>query len=613
LVVGALGVVYGDIGTSPLYALRECFLHGLPANRANVLGALSLITWTLIALVSVKYLSFVMRADNRGEGGILAMMTLVTRVVDGSGGVHRLLVALGVLGACLLYADAMITPAITVLSAIEGLNVATPVLQPYIVPLAICILLGLFAFQHHGTARIGTVFGPLMLLWFVLIGLVGVRSIVMTPSVLLALSPHYGVAFLVGHGWHGLAILGSVFLAVTGAEVLYADMGHFGRRPIWMGWFYLVFPSLLLCYYGQGAFLFRSPGVVEDLFYRAAPGWALYPMVLVATMASVVASQAVISGAFSISRQAMQLGYCPRLQTQQTSESVIGQIYVPSANWMLLVATLVLVLGFRHSSDLAAAYGIAVSTAMLVTTVLLYIVARRVWGWPRWTAGLMAGMFLIPDGGFFAANLMKVGSGGWLPLLVAALIYLLMVTWRDGRDRLARSFRQDALPVDQFLADIARHPPLRVPGLGVFLSGNPTGVPRTLLHNLKHNCVLHEKVILLTVRTEEVPYVPASERAHVDELGNGMFRVSLAYGFSETPDVPAALRRTGGQHFRYDPMRTTFFLGRETLLDPKGRVTAARRWQTSVFTFMCRNALDPTKFFRLPPNRVVELGIQVQL
>jgi KUP system potassium uptake protein len=487
LVLGALGVVYGDIGTSPLYALRECFLHGLPADRPNVLGALSLIIWSLIALVSVKYLAFVMRADNRGEGGILAMMTLVTRVVKAEGRGYRVLVGTGILGACLLYADAMITPAITVLSAVEGLNVATSVFQPYIVPLSLCILVGLFACQHHGTARIGAVFGPVMLLWFLTIGLVGIRAIATMPSVLHAFDPTHGVRFLASSQWRGFTILGSVFLAVTGAEVLYADMGHFGRGPIRTGWFYLVFPCLVLSYLGQGAYLLRHAGLPENLFYQTAPGWALYPLVLLATMASVIASQAVISGAFSLSRQATQLGYSPRLQILQTSEAVIGQIYVPGVNWLLLLATFVLVLWFRHSSNLAAAYGVAVSTAMLVTTVLLYRVAWRVWGWQRWSAGLMAGAFLILDVAFFVANIVKIRSGGWLPLLVAATIYGLMVTWKEGRARLARSFRSQALPVELFLADVAQRQPLRVPGLAVFLSGNPIGVPRTLLHNLKHN------------------------------------------------------------------------------------------------------------------------------
>ncbi len=614
LVLAALGVVYGDIGTSPLYALRECFLHGLPATESNVLGAVSLILWTLILLVSAKYLAVVMRADNRGEGGILAMMTLVTRG-GGLGGRRgrRALAALGILGACLLYADAVITPAITVLSAIEGLNVATPVFRPYIVPISLAILVGLFGFQHHGTARIGSVFGPLMLMWFAAIGLVGLRGVAGAPEVLAAFNPAHGAAFLARGGGRGFAILGSVFLAVTGAEVLYADMGHFGRRPIRAGWFSLVFPCLALSYLGQGAFLLRTSGEAPNLFYQAAPGWALYPLVLLATTASVIASQAVISGAFSLSRQAVQLGYSPRLQIQQTSESIAGQIYVPGVNGALFLATVLMVLSFRTSSSLAAAYGVSVATAMLITTVLLYPVARRIWGWNPWAAGALVLVFLPIDTAFLTANLIKIRSGGWLPLLIAGMLYLLMTTWKDGRDRLAGNFRAEALPVEAFLADIARHPPLRVPGLAVFLTGNPTGIPRTLLHNLRHNGVLHEKVLLLSVRTEEVPCVPAAERARVEDLGQGLYRVLLFYGFSETPDVPAALQQIGGDAFRYDLMRTTFFLGRETLLPPAGKAPLLRRWRTGVFLFMCRNALDPTRFFRLPANRIVELGIQVQL
>jgi KUP system potassium uptake protein len=612
LVLGALGVVYGDIGTSPLYALRECFVgaHGLAPTETNVLGILSLICWSLLAVITLKYLVFVLRADNRGEGGILALMALVTgpRPVRGWA-----LVALGVFGAALLYADGMLTPAISVLSAVEGLRVATPLFQPYVLPISIAIMLGLFGFQRFGTGKIGSVFGPVVLLWFAAIGLLGALSIAQTPQVLKALSPFYALDFFAEEGWRGFAVLGAVFLVVTGGEALYADMGHFGRRAIQLGWCCAALPCLLLNYFGQGALLLRDPGATANPFYFLVPSWGLFPMVALATAATVIASQAVISGAFSLTRQAVQLGYCPRLEIRQTSTSEIGQVYLPAINWMLMGGTILLMLVFRESGNLAAAYGIAVSTTMFFTTLLLYSAARQVWSWPPLAALALAGLFAAPDLGFLAANLLKVHDGGWVPLLMAGTVYLLMSTWEQGRAHLRGRIQEMLLPEELFLREIADLRPRRVPGTAVFLSGNPTGIPVTLLHNYKHNKVLHERIALLTVQTASVPYLEAEERAKLTPLGEGFYRLVLRYGFCEIPDLSADLPRVSIDGPAFNLMDTTFFMGRESLVIRRHSSWGSPRWRRQLFSFLSHNASDVSQYFRIPPNRVVILGIQFEV
>ena len=615
LVLGALGVVFGDIGTSPLYALRECFLgpHGLPPTPLDVLGLLSLLIWCLILLVSIKYLGFILRADNRGEGGILALMTLVRRGLAEKGRSSEVFVILGLFGAGLLFADAMITPAISVLSAVEGLTVATSFFTPYVLPISLGVLLGLFLIQRRGTARIGAIFGPVMLVWFLVMAALGVSSIAAEPSVLKALNPLHAVRFFAANHWKAFLVLGTVFLVMTGAEALYADLGHFGKRPIRLGWFIAVLPALVLNYLGQGAWLLRSPDMLSNLFYRLGPSWAIYPLVLLSTAATVIASQAVISGAFSLLRQSVQLGFSPRMTIVQTSSEKIGQIYMPGVNAALMIGTLILVLTFQQSGRLAAAYGVAVSATMLITTSFLYTVARRVWGWKRWTAAILAGVFLPMDCAFFSSNLMKLRTGGWLPLLVAGAIYLLMVTWRRGRVVLRKQLTERSVPEELFLQDLAGHKPVRVPGAAVFLSGSPDGVPSTFLHNYKHNKILHETIVILTVITEDVPYVSRNERIQVQELGAGMYRVTLRYGYFQAPNAPQALRSLKIGSTKFDIMNTSFFLGRETLVVAARSKSGMRKWQRRLFAFMSRNAMDPSKYFKIPPNRVVELGIQLEL
>jgi KUP system potassium uptake protein len=614
LSIGALGIVYGDIGTSPLYALRECFhgSHGIEPTRENVLGVLSLIFWSLTLIISVKYLVFVMRADNNGEGGILALMALVSQQPDGKReGTRKGLIALGLFGAALLYGDGMITPAVSVLGAVEGLKVTTAFFEPYIVPVAIAILAGLFLIQSRGTERIGFLFGPVMIVWFVVIAILGVRWIVRDPHVLEAFNPLHGVQFFASNGWHAFVVLGAVFLVVTGGEALYADMGHFGRRPIRVAWFGLVLPSLVLNYLGQGAMLINQPETASSPFYFLAPGWALYPLVGLATMAAIIASQALISGAFSLTRQAIQLGYSPRLDIEYTSPHQQGQIYMPQVNWILMLATIGLVLGFQSSSALAAAYGVAVTSTMVITTLLAYLVARRSWGVRRSIAASLASFFLFIELGFFAANIIKIPHGGWFPLVIGAVLYLLLSTWKRGRALLASRLRDKLYPFARFLEDLTAAPPHRVPGTAVFMTSNLVGTPPTLLHNLEHNHVLHERVILLTVVTSDVPHVAAEGRFEVEPLGQGFFRVTLRYGFMEDPDVPAALLAGGSHGLPIDVAHTTFFLGVETLLSTHR--DGMPRWRERLFALMSRNAVRATSFFRIPPERVVELGMQIEL
>ncbi|HUF17468.1 MAG TPA: potassium transporter Kup [Thermoanaerobaculia bacterium] len=609
LSIGALGVVYGDIGTSPLYALKECFgPHGVAVTQANVLGILSLILWSLVTIISIKYLVFVLRADNRGEGGILALMSLV----HANRRKRRwLITGMGLFGAALLYGDGMIAPAITVLSAIEGLEFATPLFAPYVIPLTIGVLILLFWIQSRGTAKVGAIFGPVMVVWFTTLGTLGLVQIVQEPYVMTAINPIYAIRFFALNGWLGFLVLGSVFLVVTGGESLYMDMGHFGRTPIRIAWFVMVLPGLLLNYFGQGAMLLGDPLKAANPFYNLAPSWGVYPLVALSTIAASVASQAVISGAFSLTRQAMQLGYMPRMEVAHTSAREIGQIYVPALNWALMFACIGLVIGFGSASNLAAAYGVAVSTTMVITTLILFVVAREVWKWPTIAAAALTGFFLMFDLAFFSANIIKVPHGGWFPLVAGSLILLLMTTWQKGRSVLTERLKDGALSIDLFLQSVAANPPIRVPGTAVFMYRNPDGVPTALLHNLKHNKVLHEKVVLLTIATEEIPHVPEEERVTYTFAGHGIYRMSIRYGFIEDPDIPAVLNATRIQGLPFNPAQTTYFLGRETLI-PR-RNSGMQPWRARIFAWMSKNSGSASAFFRLPPNRVVELGAQIEL
>ncbi|MGB7212202.1 MAG: potassium transporter Kup [Gemmatimonadales bacterium] len=621
LSLGALGVVYGDIGTSPLYALTECFHgeHGVPPTPENIFSVLSLVFWALTFVVTFKYLLFVMRADNRGEGGILALFALVRP----RGGSHRrawLIVGLGLFGAALLYGDGIITPAITVLGAVEGISVATPAFQHLVVPFSVGILVALFWLQKRGTAVIGRVFGPVMLVWFLSIAALGVRGILMHPAILRGLDPRLGIDLFLRDGTAGFLVLGGVVLVVTGAEALYADMGHFGKRPIRFAWMVLVLPALVLNYFGQSANLLVHPDAIRNPFYALVPDWALYPMIVVATLAAIVASQALISGAFSLTRQAVQLGYAPRVTIVHTSSTEIGQIYIPEVNSALAVACVALVLGFRSSSALAAAYGIAVTGTMIITSILFYQVAVRRWRWPEWQALGLTTLFLIVDVAFFGANIVKISDGGWFPLGVAAVVYTLMTTWKKGRDFLAAFSRENSLPMALFLDDVRQRKPARVPGTAVFMCSDPGGAPPVLLHHLKHNKMLHERVILVSLINEEIPQVPDAERVTYSELGEGFDQVVARYGFMETPNVPELLhslqQRAGADPARLaqaavKPLDTTFYLGRETLLaDGPSRMA---HWRKRLFIVMARNAVSASSFFALPPNRVVEMGAQIQL
>ena len=614
LALGALGIVYGDIGTSPLYALRECFNgpHSVLPTPANVLGVCSLIFWSLIVVVSVKYLIFVMRADNRGEGGILALMALALQRPRGQAHKARpVLVTLGIFGAALLYGDGVITPAITVLSAVEGLNVATPVFEPYVIPITLVIICIIFFVQRHGTAGIAAVFGPVMCVWFSVLGGLGLKELLHNPEVLWAISPVYGARFFLDNGGHGFLVLGAVFLVVTGGEALYADMGHFGWKPIKRAWFFLVLPGLTLNYLGQGALLLRDASAARNPFYLLAPDWALYPLVALATAAGIIASQTLISGAFSITRQAMQLGYSPRMEVVHTSAEEMGQIYLPGLNWVLLLGVVALVLSFRSSSALASAYGIAAVTTMAITTLLAYVVARERWGVSRALALPIAGVFLVVDLSFFSANTVKIANGGWLPLLLALMIFTLMTTWKRGRDILAAKLRASSIPLKELVGSFGDHPPVRVPGTAIFMTGNAEGTPPALLHNLKHNKVLHEQVVLLTIVPEDVPHVPGDERVEVEPLEQGFVRVVARYGFMENPGIPDVLKRCREKGLQFQLMGTSFFLGRETLIPTKRPGMAI--WREALFAWMSRNARSATAYFRIPPNRVVELGSQVEL
>jgi KUP system potassium uptake protein len=611
--LAALGVVYGDIGTSPLYALRECFHgpHSIVPAPANVLGVLSLIFWSLVIVISVKYLVFVLRADNHGEGGILSLTALATPIKPSGKSERRLLILMGIFGAALLYGDGMITPAISVLSAMEGLTVATPVLSSYVVPVTIVILLALFLIQRRGTAKIGKVFGPITFTWFAALAVLGLTQIVRYPQVLKAINPIYGVDFFVRNGWHGFLILGSVFLVVTGGEALYADMGHFGIRPIRLVWFMIVLPALLLNYFGQGALLLENPLAAENPFYRLAPGWALYPTIALATAAAVIASQAVITGAYSLTMQAIQLGFSPRLKINHTSDTEYGQIYIPAVNWVLLTGCIAIVVSFRTSSNLAAAYGVAVTSTMVITTVLFYVVARNRWGWGFLSAGALAAFFLIIDLAFFGANIIKVVQGGWFPLVLAGLVFAVMTTWKKGRRILAERSQSDNQPLEEFLEEVARLKPLRVSGTAIFMNGNATRTPPALVNNLEHNKILHQHVLFLTVKTSLVPYVSPHERAEIEPVGNGFYRLRLFYGFMEDPDIPKALESVNVPGLVLDEKDTTYFLGRETIMASKRPGMAL--WRERIFALISQNATSATAYFCLPPDRVVELGSQIEI
>ncbi|HYW50011.1 MAG TPA: potassium transporter Kup [Gemmatimonadaceae bacterium] len=614
LSLAALGVVYGDIGTSPIYALRESLnaAHGVAPTAANVYGLLSLIFWALVIVISIKYLTFVMRADNCGEGGMIALTALVTPASPTERlGASRILVLIGLFGASLLYGDSMITPAISVLSAVEGLEVVTPVFAPYVIPITIAILIGIFAVQSRGTARIGAIFGPVMLLWFTTLGVLGAVQLLQNPSVLAAINPLYGVRFFLENGFRGFVVLGSVFLVVTGGEALYADMGHFGVKPIRLSWFGFVLPALMLNYFGQGALVLRDPSAAEHPFFHLAPAWATLPLVALTTLATVIASQAVISGAFSLTRQAVQLGYLPRMAITHTSDTQIGQIYIPGLNWLLMVACIGLVVGFGSSSRLAAAYGVAVTTDMVFTTILFAVVARKLWHWSLPAVVALSSVFLVVDLGFWGASLLKIPSGGWFPLLIAAGVFTIMTTWSTGRSILSARIAERTMSMAQLTEELASTPPTRVAGTAVYLVRNVDVVPHALLQNLRHNKVLHERVVVLGLRTEGTAYVSDTARLTVDTLAPGMLRVVSRHGFAEDAEVPAVLEQLRGAGVDIDIDATSFFLGRETLLatDRPGMAL----WRERLFALLSRNARRATKVFRLPAKQVCELGAEIEL
>ena len=612
LTIGAVGVVYGDIGTSPLYALRECFYgpHGVAPTPENVLGVLSLIIYSLVLVISVKYIAIVMRADNHGEGGILALTALLPA---GARNVPKwpVLVLMGLFGAALLYGDGMITPAITVLGAIEGLKVATPMIEPYVVPITVVILIGVFAIQKQGTHRVGRLFGPVMVLWFLVLAGLGVHWLRLQPIVLTAVDPRHAVTFFLTHHLHGFTVLGAVFLVVTGGEALYADMGHFGPRPIRIAWFALVLPALLLNYFGQGAMLLMDPSAAEQPFFRMVPAWSLLPMVVLATAAAIIASQALISGAFSLTRQAIALGYAPRLDIEHTSSAEVGQVYVPQVNWALMVCTIAIVIGFQTSTALAAAYGIAVTMTMVITALLLHVVATERWGWPPALAYVVTGTFLTVDLAFFGANALKIAHGGWLPLVIGGVLFTLMTTWKKGRQIVSQRLMSRAMPLEEFVSGVREQPPARVPGTAVFMTAQPNATPAALMHNVRFNKVLHEHVITLMVVTELVPSVAEGQRASIRSLGQGLSEVVLRYGFMENPDVPRALLEAREHGLAIDRDDITYFLGRETLVVTSAPGMAI--WRERIFVFMARNAVRAAGFFKLPTERVAELGVQVEI
>jgi KUP system potassium uptake protein len=610
LTLTAVGVVYGDIGTSPLYALRECFFgtHPVPPTHENVLGVLSLIIYSLVLVISIKYMALVLRADNKGEGGILSLTSLLPP--RGSGAPIGL-VLLGLFGAALLYGDGMITPAITVLGAIEGITVATPVFEPYVVPVSVFILVVVFSVQQYGTHRIGRLYGPIMVVWFVVLAVLGLSWVVRQPAVIGAVNPIHAIAFFRENGLHSIAVLGAVFLVVTGGESLYADLGHFGTRPIRLAWFALVLPALLLNYFGQGALLLSNGEDADQPFFMLAPGWARLPLVALATAAAIIASQALISGAFSLTRAAIQLGYAPRLNVEHTSSWEMGQVYVPQVNWFLAISCVLIVIAFQSSAALAAAYGIAVALTMLITGTLLPVVGRLRWRWPIPAVVAFVLVFVVIDLSYVAGNAFKILEGGWLPLVIAAAIFTLMTTWKTGRRLVAERLTARAFPLEDFAAGIAADPPTRVDGTAVFMTAQPTGTPAALAHNLRYNKILHEHVIVLMASTVPVPYVSSDERVTVQRLGQGLYNARVVYGFMEDPNIPEALMQIRDLGVPVDTEDVTFFLGRETIV--VSHRPGMARWREKLFVLMARNAVRATAFFKLPPERVVELGVQVEM
>jgi len=614
LTLAALGVVYGDIGTSPLYALKEVFggAHNpVPITPNNILGILSLFFWSLMIVVTLKYVSFIMRANNEGEGGIVALMTLATDRKDGKSFRNLFLVTLGLIGAAFFYGDGVITPAISVLSAVEGLELITPNFKPFIVPISITIIVGLFVFQRKGTASVGALFGPIMIVWFVVLAILGISGIVEQPEVLMAVNPLHGLAFLAANPVLGFFALGSVVLCITGAEALYADMGHFGIKPIQVGWLYMVLPTLVINYFGQGALLLSDPAAIENPFYLLAPEWALTPLVILATIATVIASQAVISGAFSMTKQAMSLGYTPRMEVLHTSEDEIGQIYVPAINWFLMVSIIFLILGFQSSSNLAAAYGIAVTGTMFITNILAISVATRLWGWNPFRAFLGALPFLLIDGCFFAANSLKIPDGGWFPLVFGLIVFIIFSTWKRGRDLVRIRMSDDAMELKAFTSSLDEGGGDRVEGTAIFLVSDSKYVPQALLHSLKHYKVIHKHVIFLNVQLDTVPYVSNANRIEIEQLSGTFWNVNMHFGFKDDINIPDALKHCKIAGVSFDLMDTSYFLGRETLI-PKIKSDMAY-WRELLFVFMYRNSDSATSFYRLPSNRVVELGSQVVL
>jgi len=614
LALGALGVVFGDIGTSPLYTIQSTFgdAHAAIApNATNILGVLSVMFWLLVLIVSLKYVVFIMRADNNGEGGIMALMALAQRCARGNAQLRWAIMILGLVGASLFYGDGVITPAISVLSAVEGLKVLAPALEHWVVPLSIGILLGLFVLQNHGTSRVGAVFGPIMLFWFATLAVLGIVQIAHEPQVLSALNPLLAIEFFRDNGWHGFLALGGIVLAITGCEALYADMGHFGRNPIRLAWFGYVSPALVLNYFGQGALLLSNPQAVDNPFYRMLPAPLLIPMIMLASIATVIASQAVISGAFSMTREAIQLGFSPRMEIVHTSRQTRGQIYLPWINRLLLVLVIAAVLGFRSSEALAAAYGIAVTGTMFTTTCLALVVARRGWKWSRALVFAAGVVFLAIDVSLFSANAIKIEEGGWFPLALGLVALTVMTTWRRGRELVLRGIKQSGLALAPFIESVSAHPPPRVSGTAIFLTPNAYAVPNALLHNLKHNKILHERNVLLTVETLEVPFAANSERTEITALGNDFFRLVVRFGFAEDPDIPAAMERCEAKGMQFSMMDTTFFVSRETVVatDRAGMPL----WRDRLFAFLARNASSATAFFRLPGNRLIELGTQVEI
>ena len=613
LALAALGVVYGDIGTSPLYTMKEVFSgnHPIPLTPDNVLGILSLIVWALIVIVSIKYVVFIMRADNRGEGGIMALIALALHDAKGNPKRERWIMLVGLLGAGMFYGDGMVTPAISVLSALEGLDVATPAFKPYVIPMTLLVLFLLFFFQKRGTASVGALFGPVMMLWFSTLAVLGAVSLVSNPVVLKALNPIYGLRFLFENRGLAIVAMGAVVLAITGAEALYADMGHFGARPIRQAWFGFVIPSLIINYFGQGALLLTDPGSVDNPFYHLAPDWALLPLVVLSTAATVIASQAVISGAFSVTRQAMQLGFVPRFEVKYTSEREQGQIYLPGVNWGLFLAVVILVLGFQSTNNLAGAYGIAVTGDMVITSTLAIVVAARGWGWGWQRAVALFACFLVVELTFLYANVLKIPDGGWFPLMIGSLVFLLMSTWKRGGQLLSSRTSGEAIDLNIFIDALMISPPTRVEGTAVFLTSRNDRVPNSMLHNLMHNKVFHERVLVVSVEVFDVPYVPEIDRVEIHQLKGNFYRINVQYGFKDDPNIPQALALCAQQGLDIDMMSTSFFLGRATLVPKIGSEMAY--WREKLFVLLFRNASSATSFYKIPTNRVVELGTQVVL